>query len=93
VWSKTPKKLAFYDGFLFLNSWCGYWQELIQTSAWAFTLAQATLQSQNHEYFTKPKALPFYKTTNINTLQSLQHQHFTKPQTSTIHRAKNINTL
>jgi hypothetical protein len=43
VWSKTPKKLAFYDGFMFLISWRGYWQELIQTLAWALTLAQATL--------------------------------------------------
>jgi hypothetical protein len=43
VWSKTPKKLAFYDGFMFLISWRGYWQELIQTLAWALTFAQATL--------------------------------------------------
>jgi glycyl-tRNA synthetase beta subunit len=88
---KLQKKKAFYDGFMFLNFWHGYWQELLQTSAWALTLAQATLQSQKHEYFTKPKTLLLYKTTNIKTLQNHKHQHFTKPLTSTIHRAKNIN--
>jgi hypothetical protein len=63
---------------MFLISWRGYWQELIQTSAWALTLAQASLQSQKHEYFTKLKTLPLYKTTNINTLQRQKHQQFKK---------------
>jgi hypothetical protein len=89
--STTLEKLAFYDGFMFLIFWHGYWQELIQTSTWTLTLAQATLQSQKHEYFTKPKTLPFYKTTNINTLQNHKHQHITKPTTSILHKATNIN--
>jgi hypothetical protein len=48
AWSETLEKLAFYDGLMFLISWCGYWQSSRTFSHVPHSLCSQHPQSPRH---------------------------------------------